>query len=297
MKGTNLMTYKSLLSKPESSSGKTLNELNLMDAYLFETVTNNPVFAEKMAKMIIWRALGIQVQDVTVETEKELKGIHMDKRGIRMDIYAKEYSYSDDKNFPDRIYDIEPNNYGKGELPRRSRFYQSLLDTKLLPTGTPFQKLPEIFTIWILPYDPFDDDRMIYTVKNMVVENQKIIYNDGITKIFLFINGNKGGSIELKNMLLYFANTNTANAVDNELSDLQQMVSAIKQDDRERERYMHFVTYEEMIADAEVRGEIIGFITCCRSLNLSHDEILERIMQQFSFTPQQAEDYLQEYQQ
>ena len=52
MKGTNLMTYKSLLSKPESSSGKTLNELNLMDAYLFETVTNNPVFAEKMAKMM-----------------------------------------------------------------------------------------------------------------------------------------------------------------------------------------------------------------------------------------------------
>ena len=51
MKSTNLMTYKSLLSKPESSSGKTLNELNLMDAYLFETVTNNPVFAEKMAKM------------------------------------------------------------------------------------------------------------------------------------------------------------------------------------------------------------------------------------------------------
>lgn len=139
--------------------------------------------------------------------------------------------------------------------------------------------------------------KRLYTVKNMVVENQKIIYNDGITKIFLFLNDNKGGSIELKNMLLYFANTNTANAVDNELSDLQQMVSAIKQDDRERERYMHFVTYEEMIADAEVRGEIIGFITCCRSLNLPHDEILERIMQQFSFTPQQAEDYLQEYQQ
>ena len=73
---------------------------------MFETVKNNPVFAEKMAKMIIWRALGIQVRDVTVETEKELKGIHMDKRGIRMDIYAKEYSHSNDKNFPDRIYDI-----------------------------------------------------------------------------------------------------------------------------------------------------------------------------------------------
>ena len=142
---------------------------------------------------------------------------------------------------------------------------------------------------------------MIYTVKNMVVENQKIIYNDGITKIFLFINGNKGGSIELKNMLLYFANTNTANAVDNELSDLQQMVSAIKQDDRERERYMHFVTYEEMIADAETRGryegEINGFITCCKSLNFSQEEIKDRLISQFSFSPQQAEDYLQEYQQ
>lgn len=32
-----------------------------------------------------------------------------------------------------------------------------------------FKNLPQLVMIWILPYDPFGDDRMLYTVKNMVV--------------------------------------------------------------------------------------------------------------------------------
>ena len=41
----------------------------------------------------------------------------------------------------------------------------------VLLNESPKRKLPDIFMIWILPYDPFGDGRMIYTVKNMVVEN------------------------------------------------------------------------------------------------------------------------------
>ena len=38
-------------------------------------------------------------------------------------------------------------------------------------------------------YDPFGDDRMIYIVKNIALENQDIVYNDGIKKVILY---NKG---------------------------------------------------------------------------------------------------------
>lgn len=49
--------------------------------------------------------------------------------------------------------------------------------------------LPEVIMIWILPYDPSGDDRMLYTVKNMVVENNELVYNDGILKTFLYTKG------------------------------------------------------------------------------------------------------------
>ena len=58
-----------------------------------------------------------------------------------------------------------------------------------------------------VPYDPFGDDRMIYTIKNVVTENEKLLYNDGIRKIFLYTKGSKGGNLKLKNLLDYMENT------------------------------------------------------------------------------------------
>lgn len=297
------MTNNSIISKSKQSLEKTLKELNMIDAFLFEAVTEKTEYAEKIAKIIIKRTLGIHVQNIAVETEKELKGIHRNKRGIRMDVYAKECNADGEDGNPTKVYDIEPNNYGKNEIPRRSRFYQSMLDVKLLSTGNTFLKLPDVFTIWILPYDPFGDDRMIYTVQSMVVENNQLVYNDGITKIFIFLNGIKGGSEELKNMLRFFADTKPENAVDEDLSELQKIVDEIKQNDEERERYMHFVTYEEMLEDAErkgryegkIEGKIMGFITCCRSLAFDRENTKTRLEEQFSLTGEQADEYLDLY--
>ena len=47
----------------------------------------------------------------------------------------------------------------------------ALADVKLLETGTDYDKLPDMWTIWILPYDPFGLNYMLYTVKNRVEEN------------------------------------------------------------------------------------------------------------------------------
>lgn len=38
------------------------------------------------------------------------------------------------------------------------------------------------------------EDRISYTVKNMVVENSKLVYNDGVEKMFVYTRGTVGGS-------------------------------------------------------------------------------------------------------
>ena len=214
-----------------------LEELDMMDSFLFEAATEDAEKAEKIARIIIERVTGHRVKNLIIESQKSLKGINVDKRGIRMDLYSMEKDMSKE-NCLLRSYDIEPNNYYEKDLPRRNRYYQSLMDTKLLPSGAGYEKLPDVTTIWILPYDPFGDDRMLYTVRNVVAENEKLVYNDGVRKIFLYTKGTKGGSPKLKNLLNYMENTRKENAVDEELQQIQNIVDEVKCSDEERARYM-----------------------------------------------------------
>ncbi len=157
--------------------------------------------------------------------------------------------------------------------------------------------------IWILPYDPFGDDRMIYTVKNMVVENNQIVYNDGSNKIFLYTKGTKGGSKELKDLLTYMEHTTFTNAVDSDLREIQEIVDNVKADSRERERFM---TLQEMIyyekRDSREAGYqagliegIKGVINTCKSFNVTCDQAKTAIMIQFNLTEEKADEYIHLY--
>ena len=74
------------------------------------------------------------------------------------------------------------------------RYYHSLVDTQLLSTGSGYENLPKVVIIIILPYDPFDKDRMVYTIENHCTEDPTIPYNDGAKKIIcLSIKPQKSG--------------------------------------------------------------------------------------------------------
>lgn len=126
-----------------------------------------------------------------------------------------------------RVYDIEPNNYDIDKLPKRDRFYQSMLDVKFFESGQRFDELPELVSIWMLPQDPFGDNRMIYTIKNVVEENNELLYNDGVKKYFLYTNGKCGGSKELMTLLKYMSSTSAADAVNEELAKLHKVVNEV----------------------------------------------------------------------
>lgn len=100
---------------------------------------------------------------------------------------------ADAEIIPD-IYDVEPNNrYEKQTLPKRMRYYHGLIDTQLLATDVEYDKLQNVVIIVILPYDPFDKNRMVYTIRNQCVEDGSIPYDDGAKKIFLYTKGTEGG--------------------------------------------------------------------------------------------------------
>lgn len=109
-------------------TSKSLQDLNLVDSFLFSASTENPQNAEFIAKLIIERATGRKIKEISVMPEKQLAGVDIMHHGIRMDLCIMEY---EDENVAG-VYDIEPNRYKANELPKRSRYSQAMTDIKLL---------------------------------------------------------------------------------------------------------------------------------------------------------------------
>lgn len=217
---------------------KTIQELSLIDDFLFSEAMLNKTTAELVTRLILERALGINAGHLIIEPQKTINSIDTDRHGIRMDVSITEKSGENDEAEIIRVYDIEPNTRKSFSLPKRSRYYQAVTDVKLLSSGVDYDKLPELITIWILPYDPFGKNMMIYHVKNTVEEIPEMNYNDGIRKIFLYTDGQNGGSEELGKLLLYIKQSSFENVSDVWLEKLHHGVEGIRNNSAIGVKYM-----------------------------------------------------------
>lgn len=110
------------------------------------------------------------------ELQKEIKP-DADARGIRLDVYTK-----DDKN---RVFDIEMQMTVTKELPKRSRYYHSMLDLQLIDKGQTYAKLKPSFVIFICLADMFGAGRHKYTFETVCREDRTIWLGEERTTIFL----------------------------------------------------------------------------------------------------------------
>ncbi len=110
------------------------------------------------------------------ELQKAIKP-DVDAKSIRLDVYIR-----DDKG---TIYDIEMQVTDTKELPKRSRYYQSVIDLQLIDKGQHYKLLKPSYIIFICPFDVFCQGRHIYTFENICKEDTNIVLGDGAVKIFL----------------------------------------------------------------------------------------------------------------
>ena len=111
--------------------------------------------------------------------------------------------------------------------------YGDLIDEKLLGSGMDYEELPEVITIFILNYDPFDEGAMYYEAGTTIKTHPHIEYNDGIRRIFLYAKGElaKGageGEKKLKNLLKYINQSTEENVTDEAIRRLDEIVKDIK---------------------------------------------------------------------
>lgn len=243
--------------KTKTRNIRKLQELDLIDDFLFQEVVANPDTGEEFCRILLRVILGKEIRKVKVVPQRNILGSDTDRHGIRLDAYIEDVSHDEimgdrdmlDARITKDIYDFEPDKvYEKNALPRKVRYYHGLIDTKLLETGTDYEELPNVFIIMILPYDPFDKNRMVYTIKNQCVEDRSVTYEDGAIKMFLYTKGTQGNPRqELKDMLQYIEKSVEDNIVNQDIDIVHAMVQHIKQNREVGINYMKSWEWERYI--------------------------------------------------
>ena len=237
---------------------KKLEELDLLDDFLFGTLISHPIYGERFAKILIQTILNRDIKILKIVPQMNYYGQDTDEHGARLDVYIEEEDgvVQGDVRLSS-IYDIEPDQNSdkasKDALPRRVRFYRSTIDARSLQTGADYNRLKNVIIIMLLPYDPFgfDMDSLTtalngdgqhagkYTVKNKCLEEPEMEYDDGALNLFLYTRGRSGIiSQELKELLQYLENTTWSNAVNEPLREVQSMVDKVKYDKEVSISYM-----------------------------------------------------------
>ena len=186
-----------------------LKDLNLSNRFLFDEVTEDEQTHRDMLEIIFGKEIPLLTKN---ETEKELRVSPL-IRSIRMDVYAMDEEKS--------IYNTEMQDEKRADLAKRSRYYQSMMDTSLLEPGIPdYNLLNQSFIIMIMTFDLFGYKKYMYTFEPRCREVPECTLADGTTRIFLNTKGENDDEVskELVDFLHYIENT-TSEAAENSGSE------------------------------------------------------------------------------
>ena len=151
---------------------KKFEDLTFADHYMFEKVLQNAEICQELLE----RLLKIKIDHITYPEIEKTISPYYETKGVRLDVYIKD---------SDKVFDIELQNAIDDDLPLRTRFYQSMIDTDNLLKGQDYSELPTSFVIFICKYDPFNLGLPIYTFRNRCDEDLSLILDDKkIKKIF-----------------------------------------------------------------------------------------------------------------
>lgn len=220
------------------------------------------------------------------EAQKSIR-TDVDAKSVRLDVYVRDGKGT--------IYDIEMQVVDTKELPKRSRYYQSMIDLQLIDKGEYYKKLKPSYIIFIFPFDLFEKGRHIYTFENICKEDNSVFLKDGAIKIFLNADSDQDDvSKGLKAFLDYVAGKKTE---DDFVQRLEEAVEQARKNREWRHEYMTLLMRDqENIEKGMEKGKIEGraeeIIESGFEFGLSEKDILTRLQNKLDISLHVAQEYL-----
>ena len=201
---------------------KKFEDLSFCDHYMFEKVLQNA----EICKELLERLLKIKIEKLEYPEIEKAISPYYDSHGVRLDVYVKDN---------DKVFDIELQNAIDIDLPLRTRYYQSMIDTNNLLKGEHYSELPQSFVIFICNYDPFNLNLPCYSFANRCNENPTLVLDDKTArKIFNAVSYESEKDVAIKSLLQYICNKEP---VDDFTNQIDAFVSRIKQQEVNRKEY------------------------------------------------------------
>ena len=131
---------------------KKLEELNLLDDFLFNAMMTYPEMGEKFTRKILKLLFNKEFRNLKVIAQKSYGGLNTDLRGARLDVYVESDDSAEiDASEDVSIYDLEPDKNDRAKyvaaFPQRIRFYHAIIDSRSLKSGEDFGKLKRVYVI------------------------------------------------------------------------------------------------------------------------------------------------------
>lgn len=225
---------------------KSFGELDLVDDYMFDVVTEDL----ESCKLILELAMGIHIKEIRWRENQKVIHNLPGKRGARLDFYVETEEGT--------VYDVEMQKRKRGNIPKRTRFYQSLIDAPMLKSGEEsFDKLKPSVIVVICGFDLYGYGQYRYSFSNRCLE-----LGDETSKIILNTKGmnDEEEDSTLINFLHYVENSSEEVLEENSdprLKRLHEIIESIRSNAEMEAQYMKGITRErEKIADAKAAGAL-----------------------------------------
>jgi predicted transposase/invertase (TIGR01784 family) len=235
-----------------------------------------PLIAGTILETIFHRKIKIK----NVQSEKVVWPSNPELHGIRLDAYIEEEAAAVELG---NIYDIEPEKKSgeKTLLPKRCRYYHNRIDENQLKAGKEYYLLPTVWVIFITTFDPFSENRMVYTIRRRCVEEPEMPYDDGESTLFLYTKGTNGyPPDDLRDLLRYMNETTSENACNPSLKRVQDCIDKIKQNPTVRREYMdlqEFIDRERREAVAKAEEEKNKLSDQLKATVAERDKVSEKL--------------------
>lgn len=230
---------------------KDFDELTISDDFMFGIIMRDPA----LCKPFLERILNIPIRKIEYPESQKVIDITADAKSVRLDIYVEDDTH--------KVYNIEMQTSSNRNLPKRTRYYQAMIDLNNLEKGEDYQNLCPSIIIFVCRFDPFGKDHYLYTFENMCQQLPELKLNDQTRKIFVNTKGGRGIITPKQRALFEFIDHGKLS--DSYTQELNQAVNRTKANEKWRSDYMTYALklreeYSEGRAEGRAEGRTEGKI-------------------------------------
>ncbi|MCD8120269.1 MAG: PD-(D/E)XK nuclease family transposase [Lachnospiraceae bacterium] len=248
-----------------------IQNLRLFDDEFLREVFSGNIGATELLLNVIFDRDDITVISVISQREiKELEG-----HSVRLDIVAEDREH--------HVFNVEIQRRGGKQLPFRSRYCSSLLDTTLLKEGEDYSCLVPTYVIFFMETDTIGEGLPIY---HYIMKEKHTGKRLGDERHIIFINGANKDERTLIGKLVH--DFHCTKADDMYFKTLAKRVRYFKETERGREHMSSI--FEEYAQDVAIDTAIDTYREC----GFDDEKITERIMAKYDLSREEAENYVAE---